>query len=351
MKKLYNTVDKKVLKEQMQQSVEPRMTVSFYKYHPIRNTSFFRDYLFIHWTELGVLGRTYVAAEGINAQISMPESNFEKFKAHLYSISFLDGIRLNEAFEDDGKSFIKLKLKLRNKIVADGIEDPTFNPSDTGVHLKAKEFNQLISNPDTILIDMRNHYESEVGHFVNAILPDADTFREEIEMVEKMLDGKSDKNIAMYCTGGIRCEKASAFLKHKGFPNVYHLEGGIIKYAHEVKQQGLENRFKGVNFVFDERLAERISDDVVSQCHQCGKPFDHHTNCANLSCHILFIQCDECKAKYENCCSEECQSVVHLPEEEQRALRKGKLPGRNVFKKGRSEKLIFKANNEKTVDE
>jgi UPF0176 protein len=351
MKKLYNTVDKKVLKEILMQSNEPRMTVSFYKYHPIKNPSLFRDYLFIHWTEMGVLGRTYVAAEGINAQISVPQSNFEKFKEHLYSITFLDGLRLNVAVEDDGKSFIKLKLKLRNKIVADGIEDPTFDPSNTGKHLKAKDFNELIKQPDTILIDMRNHYESEVGHFQNAILPDADTFREEIEMVEKMLDGQNDKNIAMYCTGGIRCEKASAFLKHKGFSNVYHLEGGIIKYAHEVKEQGLDNLFKGVNFVFDERLAERISEDVVSQCHQCGTPFDHHTNCKNEACHILFIQCDACKEKFENCCSEECQSVIHLPEEEQRELRKGKVPGRNVFKKGRSEKLVFKANKEKAIEE
>lgn len=350
MKKLYNTVDKRVLKERLMESSELRMTISFYKYHPIKNPSFFRDYLFIQWTELGVLGRTYVASEGINAQISVPQANFEKFKEHLYSIAFLDGVRLNVAVEDNGKSFITLKVKLRNKIVADGIEDPTFNPSNTGIHLKAKEFNELIQKPDTILIDMRNHYESEVGHFQNAILPDADTFREEIAMVEKMLEGQNQKNIAMYCTGGIRCEKATAFLKHKGFQNVYHLEGGIIKYAHEVKEQGLDNLFKGVNFVFDERLAERISDDVLAQCHQCGKPFDHHTNCKNEACHILFIQCDECKAKYENCCSEECHSVIHLPEEQQRDLRKGKAPGRNVFKKGRSEKLIFKANNFKPVE-
>lgn len=346
MKKLYNTVDRKVLKEQMEQSKEPRLTISFYKYHPIPNPSFFRDYLFIHWSELAVLGRTYIASEGINAQISVPEANFEKFREHLYSISFLDGLRLNIAVEDDGKSFFKLKMKLRNKIVADGIEDPLFNPSDTGVHLKAAEFNELTSKPDTILIDMRNHYESEVGHFKNAILPDTDTFREEIELVEKMVDGQNDKNIVLYCTGGIRCEKASAYLKYKGFPNVHQLEGGIIKYAHDVKEQGLENRFKGVNFVFDERMAERISDEVIAQCHQCGKPFDLHTNCVNEACHVLFIQCDECKAKYENCCSEECQSLIHLPEEEQKALRKGKAPGRNIYRKGRSEKLIYKEKSE-----
>jgi UPF0176 protein len=349
MKHLHNTVDRRVLKELIESSPVPRITVSFYKYHPIKNPSFFRDYLFIHWESFGVLGRTYVAAEGINAQISVPQERYDEFKNHLFSISFLNGIRLNTAVENSDKSFYKLKLKLRNKIVADGIDDPAFNPSDTGKHLSAKEFNELTARPDTILIDMRNHYESEVGHFRNAILPDADTFREEIALVEDMLKGKEDKNIVMYCTGGIRCEKASAFLKYKGFPNVHQLEGGIIKYARDVKQEGLENRFLGVNFVFDERMAERISEDVVSCCHQCGEPYDHHTNCANEGCHILFIQCDKCRATHENCCSEQCRSIIHLPAEEQQALRKGKIPGRNVFRKGRGETLIYKTNREKTV--
>jgi UPF0176 protein len=347
MKPLANTVDKRVLKERMAHNREARTTVSFYAYARIGNPSFFRDYLFIHWSELGVLGRTYVAAEGINAQVSVPSSSFSAFMEQLNSISFLSNIRLNVAVEDDGKSFFALKIKLRKKIVADGIDDPAFNPGDTGVHLKAAEFNELITRPDTLLIDMRNHYESEVGHFEGAILPDADTFREEIAMVEKMLEGQEQKNIVMYCTGGIRCEKASAYLKYKGFPHVHQLEGGIIKYANDVKQQGLENRFKGVNFVFDERLAERISEDVIAQCHQCGKPFDHHTNCRNEGCHILFIQCDECKVTYENCCSETCQSTIHLPEEEQKALRKGKEPGRNIFRKGRGEHLLFKPNRVK----
>ena len=347
MKKLYNTVDRKVLKELVESTPIQRITVSFYKYHPIKNPAFFRDFLFINWSQIGVLGRTYVAAEGINAQISVPEAEFDAFKSQLYDISFLDGVRLNTAFENSDKSFIKLKIKLRNKIVADGIEDPLFNPSNTGKHLNAAEFNEITDRPDTILIDMRNHYESEVGHFENAILPDVDTFREEISLVEEMLKGKEEKNIVMYCTGGIRCEKASAYLKHKGFPNVHQLEGGIIKYAHDAKSQKLPNKFKGVNFVFDERLAERISDDIIARCHQCGAPFDHHTNCVNEACHILFIQCDNCKIKYENCCSIECQEVIRLPLDVQKELRKGKVPGRNVFKKGRGENLLFKSNRAK----
>jgi UPF0176 protein len=335
MKKLYNTVDKRILKTRIAESKELRLTVSFYQYARIRRPDFFRDYLYIHWSELGVLGRTYVAQEGINAQISLPESAFQEFKEHLYSISFLHGIRLNTAVEHANNSFFDLRIKVRNKIVADGIDDPNFDPSDTGTYLNANAFNELTANPETVLIDMRNHYESEVGHFKNAILPDVDTFRDEIQIMEDLAGDDKEKPVVMYCTGGIRCEKASAYLKYKGYKNVYHLEGGIIQYAREVKEQGLENRFVGVNFVFDERLAERISDDVIAQCHQCGAPYDHHTNCANQACHLLFIQCPACKMKFENCCSQACQDFIHLPEEKQRELRKGKQPQRNVFRKGR----------------
>jgi len=338
VKKLYNTEDKRVLRQRMLADSTPRNTVSFYKYHQIENPQEFRDSLFLSWSELCVLGRTYIASEGINAQISVPTENFEQFVKDLYSIDFLNGVRLNTAV-DEGKSFYALKVKLRNKIVADGIEDLNFDPSNTGKYLTAVEWNQQLSDPNTVVVDMRNHYESEVGHFEGAICPDVDTFREELQVVEDILQNDKDKKVLMYCTGGIRCEKASAYMKHKGFENVYHLEGGIIKYARDAKANNLDIKFKGVNFVFDERLAERISDEVIAACHQCGEPFDHHTNCLNLGCHILFIQCDKCKEKYENCCSEECQSITHLSEEEQKELRKKTPVVRNVYKKGRMPKL------------
>jgi UPF0176 protein len=347
MKKLHNTVDRRILKEQIQHQTEPRFTVSFYTYHLIEDPLGFRDALFEAWSGLGILGRTYIASEGINAQISVPKEKFDAFKTHLYQIPWLNGVRLNKAVQSDDRAFFKLIVKLRSKIVADGIEDPQFDPSNTGVHLDAAAFNTLTDQPDTVLIDMRNHYESEVGHFENAILPDVDTFREEIAYVENMLKGQEEKNIVMYCTGGIRCEKASAYLKYKGFPNVHQLEGGIIKYARDAQEQGLPIKFKGVNFVFDERLAERISEDVIAVCHQCGNPFDLHTNCANEACHILFIQCDSCKQEMNNCCSTECKDVNALPIEEQRALRKGRIAERNVFKKGRSEKLKFMSKSNK----
>ena len=338
MTKLYNTEDKRLLRQRMLADSTPRTTVSFYKYHQIENPQGFRDDLFARWSELGVLGRTYIASEGINAQISIPTERFEVFVQDLFTIDFLNGIRLNTAV-DEGKSFYALKVKLRNKIVADGIEDPDFDPSNTGKYLNAEEWNQQLADPNTVVVDMRNHYESEVGHFSGAICPDVDTFREELQVVEDILQNDKDKKVLMYCTGGIRCEKASAYMKHKGFENVYHLESGIIKYARDAKANDLDIKFKGVNFVFDERLAERISDEVIATCHQCGESFDHHTNCLNLGCHILFIQCHTCKEKYENCCSEECQNITHLSEDEQKELRKKTPVVRNVYKKGRMPKL------------
>ena len=317
----------------------PRTTLSFYKYFKIQNPSEFRDQFYERAYLLGVLGRVYIASEGINAQVSVPTDNFETFKTYLFAVPELNQIRLNTAVADDSHSFYMLKVKLRKKIVADGLDDDSFDPANTGEYLNAQAFNQLTDDPNTILVDMRNHYESEVGHFEGAILPDVDTFREELQLAEDLLKDNKDKNLVMYCTGGIRCEKASAYMKHLGFKNVYHLEGGIIKYARDAKQNGLRNKFKGVNFVFDERLAERISDDVIAQCHQCGSPYDMHTNCANLGCHILFIQCPECKKKYSNCCSKECKDILEMPEEEQRKLRKSNPVIRNVFKKGRFGKL------------
>jgi UPF0176 protein len=252
-------------------------------------------------------------------------------------------VRLNVAVQDDGKSFFKLKILVRKKIVADGLDDASFDVTDCGIHVNASEFNKLADDPNTVIVDMRNHYESEVGHFRNAIRPDVDTFREELNVVEQLMREQKDKNLLMYCTGGIRCEKASAWMKHQGFENVYQLEGGIIKYTQDVRDRGLENKFIGKNFVFDERLGERITNDIISVCHQCGAPCDDHINCKNEGCHLLFIQCKACAEKYQQCCCEACQEVINLPEDQQKEIRKGIKQSRLVFKKGRSEQILYKA--------
>ncbi|MDD3266753.1 MAG: rhodanese-related sulfurtransferase [Burkholderiales bacterium] len=331
-KKLYNRMDLDTARESLDNESFKRVTVSFYNYFKIEDPISFRDELFMKFNELGVLGRVYIAHEGINSQISVPKHNFAAFRDFLYSFTGLSGIRLNVAVDDDGKSFLILKIKVRDKIVADGIEDETFDVNNRGDYLNAEAFNKFMDeNPDTLLLDMRNHYEYEVGHFNNASEVPSDTFREQLPMAVDMAKGHENKPIVMYCTGGIRCEKASAWMKHNGFNEVYHVEGGIIKYANEVKEKGLENKFIGKNFVFDDRLGERISDDIIANCHQCGTSFDSHKNCANSACHLLFIQCQECEDKYESCCSIECQEIIHLSEEEQAKIRKEKPKSSKIF--------------------
>ena len=343
---LYNTLSAEERSLMIDEAGKQRLTLSFYAYAQIENPTQFRNELFLAWNPLEVLGRIYVAHEGINAQLSLPADNFYDFKETIEQYDFMKGIRLNIAVQHDDHSFLKLTIKVRDKIVADGLNDDTFDATNIGIHLKAKDFNQMLEDPDTIVVDMRNHYESEIGHFTNAIKPDVDTFRESLPIIEEQLsEHKQDKKLLMYCTGGIRCEKASAYFKHKGFENVYQLEGGIIEYARQVKTEGLESKFIGKNFVFDHRLGERITDDIVSQCHQCGKPCDVHTNCANEGCHLLFIQCEDCAASMEGCCSAECVDVIHLPEAEQKAIRQGIMNGNKIFKKGKSDKLSFKNNS------
>ncbi len=347
---LYNTLSAEERAELIDQAGQQRLTLSFYAYAKIEDPKTFRDNLFIAWNALDALGRTYVAHEGINAQMSVPAENLEAFRQTLEAYDFMKGIRLNVAVEHDDHSFLKLTVKVRDKIVADGLNDDTFDVTNIGVHLKAKEFNQILEDPNTIVVDFRNHYESEIGHFVGAITPDVETFRESLPIINNQLkDHKEDKNLVMYCTGGIRCEKASAYFKHQGFKNVYQLEGGIINYAKQIQEEGIPSKFIGKNFVFDHRLGERITDDIISQCHQCGKPCDNHTNCENDGCHLLFIQCDDCKATMQNCCSSECLEITQLPLEDQVKLRSGKQVGNKVFRKGKSENLKFKQTEVNTI--
>jgi UPF0176 protein len=335
MNTLYNKVSQQELKQKLLQENEQRTTISFYQYFFIESPKQFRDDLYKSFFELKVFGRVYVASEGINAQISVLTNNVEAFKIFLKSQEALKNCRLNIGVDDDGKSFWVLKIKVRNKIVADGIDDPNFNMHQKGKYVTPLQMNEMMQADDTIVIDMRNHYEYEVGHFKNAIEIPSDTFRDQLPMAVEMMKDAKEKNIVMYCTGGIRCEKASAYMLHNGFNKVYHLEGGIINYANQIKQQNVQNNFIGKNFVFDNRLGERITEDIIAHCHQCQLPADTHTNCKNDGCHILFIQCQNCGEKYNGCCSKKCQDIYLLPEEEQRLLRKGIDKGNMVFNKSK----------------
>ena len=339
MSVLHNRISHEELRKKLMEETEPRTTISFYKYFTIEDPQEFRDTLYRHLNKLLVFGRIYIAQEGINAQISVPTINVENFKTYINSIKAFEHLRFNIAVDDDGKSFFVLKIKVRDKVVADGLDDNTFDASKPGVYLKAKDYNELVEKEDVVVVDMRNHYEYEVGHFKNAIEIPSDTFREQLPMAVDMLKDNKDKHIVMYCTGGIRCEKASAYMKHQGFKNVYHIEGGIIHYAQIAKEQGVENKFIGKNFVFDERRGERITEDVIAHCHQCGEPNDTHVNCENQACHLLFIQCDSCKTNMQGCCSKECVDVINLPEEEQKILRKGIDKGSMIFNKSKQGRI------------
>ncbi len=335
MSVLHNRISNKELKEKLYQENFPRTTISFYQYFAIQNPLVFRDELYKALNALQVFGRIYIAKEGINAQISVPAHLFENFKTYLYSINGIESVRLNTAVNDNGKSFWVLRIKTREKIVADGIEDPNFSMENKGKYVSAKQMHNLLEKEDTIVIDMRNHYEYEVGHFDKAIEIPSDTFREQLPMAAKMMKDNKDKNIIMYCTGGIRCEKASAYMLHEGFKNVFHLEGGIINYANQIKEAGLESKFKGKNFVFDDRLGEKITEDIIAKCHQCGAPCDTHTNCKNDGCHLLFIQCPTCAETYAGCCTQACTDIIHLPLEKQIELRKGIDKGQQIFNKSK----------------
>jgi UPF0176 protein len=322
-KDLINKYGREELQKRLDAETFTRKTVSFYRYVIIKDPYALRDDLFAEWNALNAFGRVYLAEEGINAQMSVPETEWPNFVAQLNARPEFKDIPLKIAVEDDGKSFLKLTVKVRAKILADGQDDHSYDVTNVGQHLTAAQWNKAIEEGATV-VDIRNHYESEIGHFENALLPQSETFREELPEVLDLLKGKEDEKILLYCTGGIRCEKTSAFLKHHGFKDVNQLHGGIIDYARQIKTQDLPNRFKGKNFVFDERLGETVGNAVISHCHQCGEPCDRHVNCANLDCNLLFIQCPSCAQKNEHCCSKECIDFIHLPAEKQEQLRKGR---------------------------
>lgn len=333
---LYNRYSREDLQKRLDAETFRRRTVSFYRYVIIEDVQAMRDRLYSQWDDLDCLGRIYIAREGINAQMNVPEHHWDQFVRELYAVEEFRDIPFKIAVEDDGRSFLKLTVKIRKQIVADGLTESEYDVTNVGRHLNAEEWNELMNSGNAIVVDMRNYYETEIGHFEGAVLPAAETFREELPEVLEKLKGNEDKPILLYCTGGIRCEKTSAYLKHHGFENVNQLHGGIIDYARQIKENQLPNRFKGKNFVFDDRLGEHISGDVISRCHQCGLPCDTHTNCANQACNLLFIQCEECAERYEGTCSDECQEIIHLSEEDQDVVRK------QWAAEGRTRKRYFK---------
>ena len=324
---LHNQIDKKILKEKLQLDNTKRITLSFYKYVFIENPKELRDFLYKNWIDCDILGRIYLAEEGINAQLSVPESQLFYFNQSLKQDKRFSDIYIKQGIEDNGRSFYKLKIKVKKKIVADNLLEKEFQMKDyKSDYLSAQSFNGLIDDPKVIVVDVRNHYETEVGKFKNAISFDIDTFREIFCFIDKKLAPykKENKQLLLYCTGGIRCEKVGAYLRYKDFKNVKQLYGGIIEYARFIKEKKMTSKFVGKNFVFDERMGERITQKIISHCHQCAVLCDRHVNCCNDDCHLLFIQCVDCEKKNQGCCSKNCIDIINLPLEIQRQCRKGK---------------------------
>ena len=330
---LHNKFGREDLEKQLVLESFERTTLSFYKYVIIEDPGALRKNLFIKWDELKIKGRIYIAKEGINAQLSCPKPNWDKFVKSVRSIKGFEDVPFKIAVEENLNSFLKLAIKVKKQIVADGLNNNEYDVTNVGKHLSAKEWNECMNN-GAIVVDVRNHYESRIGHFKGAVKPNVDTFREELPLIKEKLKDKKEDKILLYCTGGIRCEKTSSYLKHHGFKDVNQLHGGIIDYAKQIKENNLDNQFIGKNFVFDDRLGEKISNDIISTCDQCGGPCDDYTNCNYVDCNLLFIQCKSCEEKYKGCCNENCQKMSKLPKEEQKKIRKArKRPPLNSFKK------------------
>ncbi|RIA98109.1 hypothetical protein C1645_813158 [Glomus cerebriforme] len=280
-------------------AIEPNewMTLSFYSFNLNVQLSLdkLRENMLSRLEEMGLVGRIYIATEGINAQVSCPKEKLEELRKYCDEELNLKDIEFNFSTYHV-KAFRKLHVKIRKQIVADGLEFGSYDLSKQPEHLAP---------------------EDEIGYFVNSIRPDVDTFRDSIKAMNKICEGKQNEKIYMYCTGGIRCSKAGAILLSNGFESVNVLKGGITAYGRFIgANPSITSLYKGRNFTFDKRLGEPITNDIVSQCHTCGKPCGTHTNCRNKTCNLLFIQCEECKIRLNRTCGTEfCFQLVQTWDE------------------------------------
>lgn len=268
MAELYNKKNKEQLINDLNKESYNRITLSFYKYVKLENLYELRDLLYSNWINLNILGRIYIAEEGINAQLSIPEGKLDEFRNDLNKYDFFKNIPFKIAVEEN-LSFYKLIIKVKKEIVAYGLSINDYDIKKTGVHLNAKEFNSMIDEPNSILIDMRNHYESEVGKFENAICPDVDTSKELLPETQKILEKHKNDNIMLYCTGGIRCEKAGPLMQKLGI-DTFQLKGGILKYFEET----LAPSWDGECFVFDYRVSvdKNLKPGNNKLCYGCNMP-------------------------------------------------------------------------------
>jgi UPF0176 protein len=276
----------------------------FYKYVNFDEPEKFKDEHLRFCFDNDIKGRVFISAEGINGTVSGTIENTNKYKEEIRSYPEFNDIWFKED-EANEHAFLRTHVRVKKEIVhADfgGVD-----LKNTGKRLHADELKKLYeSGEDFIIIDARNYYESEIGKFKNAITPDMKTFRDWPKVAEELEEYK-DKTVVTYCTGGIRCEKASALLVEKGFKNVFQLEGGIVTYT----KQFPDTYWEGSVFVFDERriIEPNKKEDLrhVGKCYFCGKPASYYINCHNQNCDKLLVTCHDCKIEYDYCCSDECR--------------------------------------------
>ena len=287
-----------------------RRILLFYKYVTIKNVQEVCDWMKATCDGLGLKGRVILAEEGINGTLAgSPEATitFTKImEAHplFKKIDFKDSL---ESAEHD--YFPRLRVVVKEEIARMGVNPREVTVRDGGKHLTPEQVHKLLANKpeDLVILDGRNYYEARVGRFEGAITPEIQYFRQFPEYIDKNLEQFKDKQVFMYCTGGIRCERASAYLKLKGVAKeVYQLKGGIHRYAEKFPN----GFFRGINYVFDDRIEVRVNNDVLGQCDLCQTPCDTFNNCLNAKCNKHFICCAPCKQAYSDTCSKECQQLV-----------------------------------------
>ncbi|MFC4767599.1 rhodanese-related sulfurtransferase [Effusibacillus consociatus] len=291
-------------------SEKPYRVLLYYKYVRIEDPVEYAQQHLQFCKDLGLKGRILVAEEGINGTVSGTVEQTE---------TYMEEIRKDPRFADmvfkideaDGHAFKKMFVRPRKELVTFRLEEDIDPNQLTGKYLSPKEFYEALQDPDVIVLDGRNDYEYDIGHFRGAIRPEVESFREFPEWIRENLSQYKDKKILTYCTGGIRCEKLSGFLLKEGFKDVAQLHGGIVTYGKDPEVKG--QLFDGKCYVFDERIAvpiNQVEEVIVGKCHHCGVPAEKYINCAEDFCHLQHIVCPECEEKFQGYCSEECRSKV-----------------------------------------
>lgn len=258
--------------------------------------------------ELGLKGRIILAHEGINATLGGSIANLERYKEIMNASPEFGGIDFKES-EGGAESFPRLRIVVKDEIVNFQADPVATDLKNTGIHLTPTQVHELLTDKpeNLVILDGRNFYEARIGKFTDAIVPEIAHFRDFPKYIDEHADEFKDKQVLMYCTGGIRCERASAYLKSKGVAQeVYQILGGIHRYV----EQYPDGFFRGKNYVFDNRVAVKINDDVLGRCDVCDVACDEFTNCLNASCNKHFIGCELCIKKLENTCSPKCMELV-----------------------------------------